>query len=74
MPGWVQNLFCSDGIVYGICERSGRDDIFAIDGETGQQLWRIPLEPQEESGKFFAGGGKTYYIDQTGNVYEIIAG
>jgi outer membrane protein assembly factor BamB len=74
MPGRAENLLSSVGIVYGICERSGRDDIFAIDGETGQLLWRIPLEPQEVSGKFFAGGGKTYYIDQTGNVYEIMAG
>ncbi len=74
MPGPAQRLFSFDGIVYGICNLRHRHDIFAIDGETGQQLWTIPLEPQEKYGRFFAGDGKTYYIDQTGNVYEMIIG
>jgi outer membrane protein assembly factor BamB len=72
MPGRVDNLFCSDGMVYGLCAQPHRQDIFAIDGETGQQLWMIHLEQQEKYGRFFAGDGKTYYIDLASNVYEII--
>jgi outer membrane protein assembly factor BamB len=71
MSGSSGSLFSTDGIIYGTCRRDNETAVFAIEGETGRELWRCGLKPQGY-GRVLAHDGRIYYADDDGNMYSVL--
>ena len=71
MPGSAGSLFSTDGIIYGTCHHNQQTMVFAIEGETGRELWRFGLKP-EGYGRVLAHDGRLYYADDECNMYSVL--
>ena len=71
MPGSIRQLFSADGVIYGSCHRADETAIFAIEGETGRELWMIGLKPLDY-GRVLAHDGRIYYLECDGDLYSVL--
>jgi outer membrane protein assembly factor BamB len=71
MPGSIGGVFSADGVIYGTCRRDNETAIFAIEGETGRELWTFGLKP-EAYGRVLAHDGRIYYLDCDGDMYSVV--
>jgi outer membrane protein assembly factor BamB len=71
MPGLIGDLFSLDCIIYGTCHSSNETAIFAIEGETGRELWKFGLKP-DAHGRVLAHDGRIYYAGHDGNMYSVV--